>query len=154
MKTLKKLTAVLCAALCLLFTGCDDDSFAKNEYDDNAKIASSSDRCVKVNAVINNLNGNFKYYTAEFNGRDTIWTDSLERARKVTVSVSMSLDSGNAKVVYINPDDTVTVLAECNSEQGRVSQKNVVEMPEGKNRIKVVGYDCDKMSIVTSFYGL
>lgn len=151
---MKKLAVLLCAALCLFFSGCGDTDFAKNEYDDNAKIASSSDQCVKVNAVINNLNGNYKYYTAEFNGRDTIWTDTLDRARKVTVSVSMTLASGKAKVVYIDPDDNITVLAECPPEQGRSFQKNVVEMPEGKNRIKVVGYECNKMAIVTSFYGL
>lgn len=134
----------LCMAMCL--TGCTAE-FAKNDYDNNAKIA-SSDRVVKVGESRTNVNGNYTLKISSFNGRETIWSKSLDQNATMNVSITLSRTSGYVKVVHVDGNGNVTVLAECSQEKSpSASVTKAVSMTKGTNKLKLVGYDCKDVKL-------
>ncbi len=148
---MKKLKMVLLAVLCLCLMGCNNE-FAKEEYDNAEKIAASGDRYSKEMSVFNHVNGEYSLTVSKFNGRETLWTKSYKEACDVTIDISLVLSAGQAKIVYIDGDDNMTTLVECTPDTCAEEFVTVpVAMQKGKNRIKIVGFDCEDLELKMAF---
>ena len=150
---MKKLKYVLLVILCLCLTGCYNE-YAETEYEDTEKIAASGDRYSKEISVFNHVNGEYTLTVSKFNGRETLWTKSYKEACEVMLEVSLVLSEGQAKLVHIDAEDNVTTLVEYTSESCSGEAVTVpVTMTKGKNRIKIVGYDCKELELKMVFDG-
>ncbi len=150
---MKKLKYAVLLFLCLGFLGCNNE-FAKEDYDNTEKIAASGDRYSKEVSVFNHVNGEYTLTVSKFNGRETLWTKSYKEACEVSLEVSMVLSEGQAKLVHIDAEDNVTTLVEYTSESCSEEAVTVpVTMTKGKNRIKIVGYDCKDLELRMVFDG-
>ena len=150
---MKKLKFVLLMVLCLCFVGCNNE-FAETEYENVEKIADSGDRYAKEMSVFNHVNGEYTLTVSKFNGRETLWTKSYKEACEASLEVSMVLSDGQAKLVHIDAEDNVTTLVEYTSESCSEEAVTVpVTMMKGKNRIKIVGYDCKELELKMVFDG-
>ncbi len=140
---MKKKYLLLSFVLVLLLTGCNNQ-FAEQEYDSVEKIVEIEDRYAVDSFVLNPIEGGCAPVILEFNGRRTLWEDTLEEGQNVEISFSFVVTSGQAKIVHIDAEDNVTTLVECTSENMEDTYvTRTVQMTSGKNRIKLVGYDCD-----------
>jgi len=159
-----KITLLLITLLtCCLLTGCGS-AFAKAEYDNNKKIATGGDRYSKVSSVFNPIEGGNSFRVSKFNGRETLRTETVDEEREMEVLVRFSLKEGRGKVVFVDGDDNVSVLAEKSGEDGSeaadggkggedgswgamepISCRLVLK--KGFNRIKFVGYDCKDVEL-------
>ncbi len=148
---MKKLKCVIFAVLCLCLTGCNNE-FAETEYNDTEKIAASGDRYAKEMSVFSQIDGGYSLTVSKFNGRETLWTKSYKEACEVTIDFSFVLSEGKAKVVHIDEDDNVTTIIGCTPESCTEGYVTVpVEMKKGKNRLKIVGYDCKDLELKMLF---
>lgn len=148
---MKKNCVLLIIAVCLFFTGCSNE-FAKNEYDSVEKIIENGDRYAKESSVFNHIDGGYSLVVSKFDGRQTLWTDTLEESQSVEIELSFALTEGQAKIVHIDAEDNVTTLIECTPEtptDGYVTK--TVSMTPGENRIKIVGYDCKNIDLKMFF---
>ena len=135
----------------MLITGCSNE-FAKNEYDSVEKIIESGDRYAKESSVFNQIDGGYSLVVSKFDGRQTLWTDTLEESQSVEIELSFALTEGQAKIVHIDAEDNVTTLIECTPEtstDGYVTK--TVSMSPGENRIKIVGFDCKNIDLKMFF---
>ncbi len=157
----KLLFGLLCALsfgiVCLTFSGCftikislADDGFAQREYDDNEKIA-GEDRYSKGDAYTEHKNGRFGGTYEEFSGRKTISECPSKVDKEVSVELSLYTEKGKVKVVFVDAEDNVTTLLEYESgdTSGQYSKEitAAVKFLEGKNRFKIVGYDCEDLKV-------
>ena len=150
---MKKIKYAVLLVLCLGFLGCNNE-FAKEDYDNTEKIADSGDRYSKEMSVFNHVNGEYTLTVSKFNGRETLWTKSYKEACEVSLEVSLALSEGRAKVVHIDADDNVTTLVEYTPETCSGEAVTVpIAMTKGKNRIKIVGYDCKDLELKMVFDG-
>ena len=65
----------------------------------------------------------------------------------MNVNLKISISAGSAKVVYIDPDDNVTVITELSEDSTERDISEIISFKKGRNRIKLVGYDCKNVSI-------
>ena len=150
---MKKIKYAVLLVLCLCFVGCNNE-FAETEYENAEKIADSGDRYSKEMSVFNHVNGEYTLTVSKFNGRETLWTKSYKEACEVSLEVSLALSEGRAKVVHIDAEDNVTTLVEYTPETCSGEAVTVpVTMTKGKNRIKIVGYDCKDLELKMVFDG-
>ena len=140
---MKKTALLLAAALCLTMTACSNE-FAQQEYDSAEKIAESGDRYAKSVSVMTWNDRGLSFSAGSFDGRETMWSEIVTDEGTVGISVSLSLEEGMAKLVYIDPDDNITELIE--STYGRDISRTIT-MPVGENRIKLVGYGCKELEL-------
>lgn len=144
---MKKLRFILIGLLCLLMTACSNE-FAKREYDSDEKIAQTADRYAKEASVGNSTDQKYSLRVAKFNGRETLWEETSKENQDVEIDFSLSISNGQAKIVHIDKDDNVTTVIECSpdtSTDGFV--KKTVSLKSGKNRLKIVGYDCEDIDL-------
>ena len=137
--------------LCLFITGCSNE-FAKEEYDSVDKIIGSGDRYAKESSVFNQIDGGYSFVVSKFDGRQTLWTDTLEESQIVEIELSFALTKGQAKIVHIDAEDNVTTLIECTPEtatDGYITK--TVSMAPGENRIKIIGFDCKNIDLKILF---
>lgn len=142
---------LLIIVLCLFMTGCDN-SFAENEYDSVEKIIENEDRYAKESSVMNSINGEYSLNISKFDGRQTLWSDTLEESQSIEMEFSFALTKGQAKIVHIDADGNVTTLIECmpeTSTDGYITK--TVPMTSGQNRLKIVGYDCENIDLKILF---
>ena len=85
----------------MLINGCSNE-FAKNEYDSVEKIIESGDRYAKESSVFNQIDGGYSLVVSKFDGRQTLWTDTLEESQSVEIELSFALTEGWAKIVHID----------------------------------------------------
>lgn len=150
---MKILKYVLLVILCLCLIGCYNE-YAETEYDDTEKIAATGDRYSKEMSIFNHVNGEHILTVSKFNGRETLWTKSYKEACEVMLEVSLVLSEGQAKLVHIDADDNVTTLVECTPDTCTEETVTIpVAMQKGKNRIKIVGYDCEELELKMVFDG-
>ena len=150
---LKKLKYVLLVILCLCLTGCYNE-YAETEYEDTEKIAATGDRYSKEISVFNHVNGEYILTVSKFDGRETLWTKSYKEASEVMLEVSLVLSEGQAKLVHIDEEDNVTTIVECTPENCAEEAVTVpVAIKKGKNRLKIVGYDCKDLELKMVFDG-
>ncbi len=113
---MKKINQIfIIAILSISILGCNN-AFAKEEYDSDSKIASSSDRYSKVSSIFNTYDDECVLTVDKFEGRETIWSDIVKEESKKEFRISFSLTAGKAKIVHIDKDDHVTTLLECTAE--------------------------------------
>lgn len=144
---MKKLKVVLLVIFCLCLMGCNNE-FAKEEYDNAEKIAESGDRYAKEMSVFNTIDGGYSLTVSKFDGRETLWTKTLKEEQEVDIDFSFVLSAGKAKVVHIDADDNVTIVIECTPETSTEEYvTKTVTMKKGKNRLKIVGYDCEDLEL-------
>ena len=144
---MRRTAAILAAVLCLSFAGCSNE-FAQEEYDSDEKIVQQGDQYAKSLSASTWSNNELSFSAGKFDGRETLWSETVIQECEVEISVSMSLETGTAKLVYIAPDDNITELIE--SSYGSDFTRTIT-MPEGKNRIKLVGYDCEELELDIEF---
>ncbi len=148
---MKKSCLLLIMVLCMFTIGCSN-KFAENEYDSVEKIIESDDRYAKEGSVFNPIDGGYSLSVSKFDGRQTLWTDTLEESQNVEIDFSFVLTKGQAKIVHIDADGNVTTLIECTPEtstDGYVTE--TVSMPSGENRLKIVGFDCENIDLEMLF---
>lgn len=148
---MKKLKIVGISLLCLLLTACSN-GFAKREYEANEKISQNADRYAKEVSVFNSIDGGYSLTVGKFNGRETLWTEILEDNQDIVIDFSFRLTKGQAKIVHIDSEDNVTTVIECTPEtstDGFVTK--TVSLKRGKNRLKIVGYDCQNIDLMILF---
>ncbi len=139
---MKKIIMLFIVTLCLCLTGCGN-GFAEKEYDSDEKIAKTEDRYAKESSVFNPIDGGYSLTVSKFNGRETLWSERLEEEQKIEIDFSFGISEGKAKIVHIDADGNVTTVLECTpdtSTAGYVTKE--VSLKKGKNRLKIVGYDC------------
>lgn len=156
----KKLFALLCALsfgiVCLTFSGCSiissitDDEFAQQDYDNDEKIA-SSDRSQAVGFLNQTSNGKYKGGFNKFFGRKTIVDFNSKNDKEVSVELSLYTEKGKVKVVFVDAERNVTTLLEYEGGEtdGQESKEisTAVNFLKGKNRFKIVGYDCEDLTV-------
>lgn len=149
----KKFVLLFCALfcfLCLFMTACSNE-FAAEEYDDNNKI-SQNDRYAKEMSVFNTEDGGYSFTASKFSGRETLWTKSLKADRDLEINFKFGLSNGKAKVVHVDSEGNVTTLIECTpdtSTDGFVTK--TISLSSGRNRLKIVGYDCEDIDLTMLF---
>ncbi len=142
-----------CLILCLtiIFTGCGNE-FAKQEYNDDEKIVQIADRYAKSNSVFNPIEGGYSLNALRFDGRETLWEKTLEDSAEIELQIDLNIKSGNAKVVFIDSNNDITVLIErLQNNSNELTTTKIVSLTNGLNRLKIVGYDCKVIDLKILF---
>lgn len=153
MKTFIKtfFTILILGIMILGITGCSTE-FAKEEYDDAEKIVQTRDHTVESNSAFKSVNGSHSFTASKFDGRKTLWKKSLSKNVDVEIQFELSISSGYAKIVYIDSDNTITVLVECSQDDStKLSGTKIISFTSGLNQLKVVAYDCKDLSLKLFF---
>ena len=148
---MRKLKIILFCLLCLFMTACSNQ-FAKEEYDFDEKIVQDTDHYAKEVSVANSINGEYSLTVSKFNGRETLWKETIKEDKDIEIDFDFSLSKGLAKIVYIDSEDNVTTVIEClpdTSTDGFVTK--TLSLKSGKNRLKIVGYDCEDIDLKMVF---
>ena len=146
-----KFKIVWLSALCLFMLGCSN-GFAEREYDSSEKISQTEDRYAKEVSVFNQIEGGFVLTVSKFDGRETLWSDTLEEDQNMEIEFSFSLSAGRAKIVHVDAKGNVTTVMEClpeDSTDGFITK--TVSLKSGENRLKIVGYDCEDVDLKMLF---
>ena len=134
------------------FTGCGNE-FAKQEYNDDEKIVQIADRYAKSNSVFNPIEGGYSLTVSRFDGRETLWEKALEDNAEIEIQIDLNIKSGNAKVVFIDSNNDITVLIErLQNNSNELTTTKLVSLTNGLNRLKIVGYDCKVIDLKILFY--
>lgn len=142
-KNMKKLKITLICLVCLFITACSN-AFAKKEYDSDEKISQIEDHYAQELSVFNCVNGECSLTVSKFDGRRTLWTETLDKSQNIDIKFSFSLSNGMAKIVHIDVNGNVTTIIECSpdtSADGFITK--TVSLKKGQNRLKIIGYDCE-----------
>lgn len=148
---MKKSCMLLIIVLFMFMTGCSN-KFAENEYDSMEKIIENEYRYAKEDSIFNPIDGGYSLTVSKFDGRQTLWKDTLENSQSVKIEFSFELTKGQAKIVHIDTEGNVTTLIECTPEtstDGYVTK--TVSMTSGENRLKIVGFDCENIDLEMLF---
>lgn len=141
---------ILCVTIS--FTGCGN-KFAKQEYNDDEKIVQIADRYAKSNSVFNPIEGGYSLTVSRFDGRETLWEKALEDNAEIEIQIDLNIKSGNAKVVFIDSNNDITVLIErLQNNSNELTTTKLVSLTNGLNRLKIVGYDCKVIDLKILFY--
>lgn len=140
--SVRKVKLLTIFVICVMLTGCNND-FAERQYDSNAKIAESGDRYAKSGSVMNAIGDSVDLTVQKFDGRQTVWSKEYSENQDVEIEFLLTITSGKVKLVHIDEDGNVSTIVECTSDSGiEQTTTYTVSMKEGRNRIKIVGYDC------------
>ena len=147
---MNKLKAFLLLGLiCVILAGCSN-AFAKKDYYDMNKIAAVEDRYAKKNSASYSKDSGYSLNVEEFNGRETVWTKTLEKSEDINVEVKLSLAEGIVKIVHVDEMGNVTTIIECTPDNCVENTMKTVSLGSGINRIKVVGYRCRHIELKLS----
>lgn len=148
---MKKLKIILVCLMSLFMTACGN-GYARREYDSDEKISQMSDHYAKEDSVFHAVDGGYSLTVSKFNGRETLWKETIEENRNIDIDFSFHLSKGQAKVVHIDPDGNVTTVMECSPDavtDGFTAKS--VALKSGQNRLKIVGYDCEDLELEMLF---
>lgn len=139
---MRKVRLLTVFVICIMLTGCSND-FAERQYDSNSKIAEMEDRYAKSGSVLNFYDDSVDLTVEKFDGRQTIWSKEYGEKQDAEIALAFTIVSGKAKLIHVDDDGNVSTIVECTSDSG-VEQTTTytVSMKEGRNRLKIVGYDC------------
>ena len=77
-----------------------------------------------------------------------MWSADYDEDQEVRIKLSFTLAAGKAKLVHVDEDGNVTTIVECTSDSEVEDLTSyTVDMKEGCNRLKVVGYDCEELKL-------
>lgn len=138
---------LLFGILFVLLTGCGN-AFAKKEYHDTDKIAATEDHYAKEGSVFNPIDHGYSLEVKKFDGRQTLWTKTLEENENIDIEIKLSLSEGTAKIVHVDEDGSVATIIECTSDNCvENSVTKTVSLQKGCNDIKLVGYACENIDL-------
>lgn len=106
-------------------------------YDNDTKIASSSNSYNLDNVEQTAENGRFTASVERMEGMDTIWVFDAEEDTSADITYTVNVSSGKVKLVLISPKGEVSVIAECDTEMTEPVQ-STLQTESGNNRIKIV----------------
>lgn len=144
---MKKLNIICLILVCLCLTACSNE-FARQEYDSDEKISQIQDHYTKEKSNSRSTNGEYSLTVAKFQGRETIWKKTLKKDQDMETGISLQLSKGKAKVVHIDGNGSVTTVLECTPDTpAEEAVTKTIALKSGKNRLKIVGYDCEDMKL-------
>ena len=146
MKT-RKIMGMALVAICL-WTGCASDATV-DVYDNDKKVASDTNTYNLINCKQTVEDRNFTASVEKMEGMDTIWKFTAAEDSTVDITYSLKVFSGKVKLVLINNEGEVFVIAECDSEMTEPAQ-NMLNIESGNNRIKLVADENTKFDIEIS----
>lgn len=146
---MKKTLIFVCIILCICFSGCSN-TYAKEEYDSLEKVASQGDRYSKEGSVFNPIEGGYSFTVSKFDGRQTLHTWNLSEDKELSMEIICSLTDGTGKLVHVDADENVTTLVECDKDTSAAVIRTI-SLKQGRNDIKFVGYDCEKLDLKMYF---
>lgn len=123
------------AVVCLI-TGCGRNPMLA-VYDNDAKIASNTNTYSLINYEQVQSDLHFTASVEKMEGMDTIWVFDAEEDTAVDITYKLNVSSGRMKLVLINPEKEVSVIAECNSGMEDFVS-DTLDIKKGNNRIKIV----------------
>lgn len=127
-------------ALPLVFSGCGN--LGHHNYNDNKSIASEND---SYKAVFSNLspitNGSMHGEIKKIDGFMQILEASVSEDTETALHISITANSGKAKLVLVKPNSEIEILGEAISgKDNKHYEENVsVRCLSGINKIKLVG---------------
>ena len=146
---MKKTLILVYILLCIGFSGCSN-IYAKEEYDSLEKVASQGDRYSKEGSVFNPIEGGYSFTVSKFDGRQTLHTWNLSEDEELSMEIICSLTDGTGKLVHVDADGNVTTLVECDKDTSAAVIRTI-SLKQGRNDIKFVGYDCEKIDLKMYF---
>ena len=137
--------------LCFLMAGCSNE-FAESEYESTDLISQEGDRYAKVGSLFTQNDGEYLLKVSQFDGRQTLWSSAVEVDQEIEIELSLKLSAGKAKIVHIDGDGEVHTLIECSRDTiTETSSTLKIQLITGKNRVKIVGYDCEDVEVKMIF---
>lgn len=138
-------TLALCL-ICLFVCACGSEKAKKNYYDNEELV--KADSYSKVGSVYNQKKNGFVFTCSKFNGFQTMLTIKCDSEETALLNVLLSMKKGTAKLVLTDDDDNVTDLYEWDGESFAGDRASItLNLKEGRNRIKFVGYDCEGIEL-------
>lgn len=135
MKRLKILFICLCMMFFSLYLGgCSVKDVQGAMYNNNAKLVKEADSYSFNNDIENILDDKAELKFSSFYGDDTIWIMKADKDSTVDLNYDAKIDSGKFKIIFIDPDNKVTIIRE-----GSGSSNITLNLSKGRNRIKIVG---------------
>ena len=87
----------------------------------------------------------------KFDGRQTLWTKTLEDDEEINIKIKLSLSEGTAKIVHVDGDGHVTTIIECTPDDCVEDDiVKTVSLKRGLNKIKIIGYGCKNIDLELS----
>lgn len=123
-----------------------DSSTIVNLYDNNELIAKND---ISRNTIFNSYSKsehNCKAKSLKLNGSHTLATVYIKKDTTINMKYKATLQSGNYKIVLIQPDKKVTILAE-----GTGNTTVSIPLKKGRNCIKMIGKDCTVKNLEIKF---
>lgn len=148
---MRKLKIILISLLCMPVVACSNQ-YAKQEYDSEEKISQTEDHYAKEGSVFQPVDEGYSLTISKFDGRETLWTETVEENQNIEIDFSFRISKGQAKIVHIDCKNQVTTVIEClpeTSTDGYVTK--TVALKSGQNRLKIVGYDCEGVDLKMRF---
>lgn len=148
---MKKSLILLVVLLCMFMTACNNE-FAKQDYNSVEKIAKEEDHYAKESSIFNPIEGGYSLIVSKFDGYQTLWSGRVEEEQEMEIDFSFTLSGGQAKIVHIDDVGNVTTVIECSPESctDEIVTKTVF-LKSGKNRLRIVGYDCENIDLEMLF---
>lgn len=145
---MKRIAVSLVAAVTMLCSACSSSVDAV--YNSNGKISGPSNT-YNLNNDVQTIDGQDYEGVMEFGGMGTVWTYDASSEEEIDISYQLSVSEGDAKLVLISPDGTLTTLVEntSQSQQEEIEAVNV-KIQKGENRIKLVATDQSKLELLLS----
>lgn len=146
----KKLILIFVTVLLVLsVTGCVNG--ANLIYDNETKLAADYNT-FSITDRRQNHDGQFLTCTiGRFEGMFNLWTYKAAEETDLDIEYFLNVSGGEAKLVLIGPDDTITTLVEVTPETGMENaQTATLHLQAGKNRIKVVGRHSNGVELTLS----
>ena len=134
---MKKMWAAAAAegAVAVLISGCALNTGAR-VYDNEKALSGNANSYNLVNYSGSMSDNTVSGSAEKLEGMDTIWEFNTDEPTEVNISCNLTVTPGKAKLVYIDPDGTVTTIAECIAgEENEQSVSESIKAEEGENRI-------------------
>jgi len=148
---MKKLLCGLICCICVVSAGCSNE-FAYEEYDSDEKIIQSGDRYAKSMSNTKTSVDTLTFSAGKFDGRETLWYGDISDDCLREFSFSLSIESGQAKLVHIDEQDNITTIVECGSDNIlEDSVTRTIRFNEGDNCFKIVGCGCEDVELEIEF---
>ncbi len=124
-----------------LITGCAFTMNPGERFYDNEKGIAGQTNSYNLTNYSGSQDENTVSGSAEkMEGMDTIWNYTSPDNTEVNLSWKLSVSSGKAKLVLIDPDGNLSTLVECEaSAGGEQNGSGTFEIKKGENRVKLVG---------------
>ena len=125
----------------IMITGCAFTMNPGKRFYDNEKGIAGQTNSYNLTNYSGSQDENTVSGSAEkMEGMDTIWNYTSPDDTEVTLSWKLSVSSGKAKLVLIDPDGNLSTLVECEASSGGEQEGlGTFEIKQGENRVKLVG---------------